>query len=291
MVKMHKNELAIDETVVHTLLKDQFPNLASLPIKAIISSGTENTLFRLGTEYIIRLPRIEWAVEGVNKEYEWVTKISRFLKTPVSEPFFKGIPNKFYPWPWTINRWNDGNNPDFEKGNEYESLSKDLACFSNELHGIKLSNGPSSRRGIPLKKQDVYVKKAIGELEGEIDSKSVTNLWNQLSNVSSWSKDPIWVHGDFLPGNILVKNNRLSAVIDFSHIGIGDPACDLVIAWSLFESSSRKIFMDNLRNIDDDTWERGRGWALSIALTMLPYYKNSNPILVALAKRMLENVM
>lgn len=294
MTKMHENELKIDEKMVCMLLKSQCPEWASLPLEAITSSGTDNALFRLGSEYVIRLPRIEWEPCSVNKsidkEYEWIPKISRCLKTPISEPLFKGNPSQFYPWSWTIIRWNEGHNPDFEQGNEYQLLAKDLACFLNELHRIKLANGPFSRRGVPLKELDKETTKAIGELEGEVDIQSVTQLWNQLSSVLSFRQDPVWVHGDFLPGNILVQNNRLSAVIDFSDVGIGDPACDLVIAWSLLEPHSRGVFRDNLENTDDDTWERGRGWALSIASIMLPYYKNSNPALATLSRRMIKQV-
>ena len=249
----------------------------------------------MGNEYVVRLPRIEWVPgsidKSINKEYEWVPRIARFLKIPISEPLFKGNPDKSYPWGWTVTKWNEGHNPNFEKENEYQVLAKDLAYFLNELHGIKLANGPSSRRGVPLKEVDVETRKAIDQLEGEIDIQSVTSLWRKLTNIPSWSKESVWVHGDFLPGNILVQNNRLSAVLDFSDVGIGDPACDLVIAWSLLKSHSRKVFRENLGNIDDNTWERGRGWALSIALIMLPYYKHSNPVLAALARRIIENVL
>lgn len=291
MIKMHEKEFEIDENLVHTLLKTQCSHWYKLPLKTIISSGTDNALFRLGSDYVVRLPRLDGATENINNECEWVPKIARFLKIPVSEPVFKGNPDESYPWPWTVNKWNEGHNPDYEMENEYELLAKDLAFFLNDLHGIKLSNGPISRRGVSLKQVNEETRKAISELAEEIDIQFVTSLWNQLSNIPSWSKDPVWVHGDFLPGNILVQNNRLSAVIDFSDLGIGDPACDLVIAWSFLKSHSRKIFRENLENIDDDTWERGRGWALSIALIMLPYYKHSSPVLASLATRMIKNVL
>lgn len=290
MAKMHENEFEIDDRLVHALLKSQCPHWADLPLKAITSSGTDNALFRLGSEYVVRLPRIDWAAESINKEYEWVPKIAPFLKNPISEPLFKGKPEQSYPWPWMVTRWNEGHNPSFEKETEYELLAKDLADFLNELHGIKLADGPPSRRGVHLKELDAETRKAIGELEGEIDIQSAASLWTRLSNAPAWNRDPVWVHGDFLPGNILIQGNHLSAVIDFSDVGIGDPACDLIIGWSLLKPHSRRTFKEHLKNIDDDTWERGRGWALSIALIMLPYYKNTNLVLASLARRIIENV-
>lgn len=297
MAKMHENEFEIDEHLVRALLKSQCPHWADLTISPVKSSGTDNALFRLGTEYIVRLPRIEWEPgsinRSINKEFEWLPKIARFLKIPISEPIFKGKPDQSYPWPWLISKWNEGQNPPFEKENEYELLVKNLAFFLNEFHKINLPNCPISRRGVPLKTKivDEETKKAIDELEGEIDISSVTLLWEKLSNIPYWNKEPVWVHGDFLPGNILIQEDRLSAVLDFSDVGIGDPACDLIIAWALFNPHSRKVFRENLEIIDDEAWERGRGWALSIALIMLPYYMHSNPVLVTLAKRMIENVL
>jgi aminoglycoside phosphotransferase (APT) family kinase protein len=293
-LKMHENEVEIDERLVYTLLKNQCPHWSNLRLRPILSSGTDNALFRLGSRYVVRLPRIEWEAgsvnQSINKEYKWLPRIAQFLNIPISEPLFKGEPDHAYPWSWLITKWHSGCNPDFERENEYELLAKDLACFLNELHQIKLANGPLSRRGVPLKAVDTETRKAIGELDDEIDIPTIISLWERLSTIPSWNKAPVWIHGDFLPGNILVQNNRLSAVIDFSDVGIGDPACDLVIAWGLFEPHSRKIFRENLDNIDGDTWERGRGWALSIALIMLPYYKNSNPVLAALARRMIGNI-
>ena len=297
MAKTHENELEIDEHLVRELLRNQCSQWADLPLFRIKSSGTDNALFRLGTEYVVRLPRIEWepgSIENkINKEYEWLPRIAEFLKIPISIPVFKGNPDKNYIYPWLIAKWNKGQNPDFEIGNEYDLLAKDSALFLNEFHRIPLTKGPQSRRGIKLNDNelDAETRTAINKLADEIDINFITALWESLSNIPYWDKQPVWVHGDFLPGNILVEDNRLCAVLDFTDVGIGDPACDLVIAWALFNPVSRQVFRDNLENVDDNTWERGRGWALSIALIMLPYYKYSNPVLAELASRMLANVL
>lgn len=297
MTKMHEHELDIDVQLVRKLLNHQCPQWAQLPITTIQSSGTDNALFRLGNEFVIRLPRVEWEPEsnlkGINKEYEWLPKIARNTNTPISEPIFKGSPDKSYPWPWLIVKWNEGSNPPFEIENEYDMLARDLACFLNQLHSIKLAGGPASRRGVPLNTPivDEETRNAINKLDGEIDIIKITALWEHLSNIPYWKNEPVWIHGDFLPGNILIQNNRLSAVLDFSDVGIGDPACDLVIAWALLNAHSRQVYRRNLENIDENTWDRGRGWALSIALIMLPYYKHTNPVLAALARRMIDNVL
>jgi aminoglycoside phosphotransferase (APT) family kinase protein len=297
MAKMHENELKITEHLVRELLNRQCPQWADLPLSPIKSSGTDNALFRFGTEYVVRLPRIEWepgSIENkINKEYEWLPRLAHYLKTSISVPIFKGCPGKNYPFPWIIAKWNEGDTPDFESQNEYGLLAKDLACFLNEFHRIDLPNGPNSRRGIRLNETELTTEtqNAIRKLEEEIDIPVVTSLWKHLSNIPYWGKEPVWLHGDFLPGNILIQNNRLSAVLDFTDVGMGDPACDLVIAWALFNPDSRQIFRQNLEGIDDNTWERGKGWALSIALIMLPYYKHTNPDLTSLARRMITNVL
>lgn len=291
MVKMHEHELRIEEHLVRDLLEKQCPQWAGLPLQAVKSSGTDNALFRLGQDYLVRLPRIDWAVASINREYEWLPRIARCLKVLVSEPLMLGKPDASYPWPWLIVKWNEGQNPGFETANEYDLLARDLALFLNNLHGIELNGGPNSRRGIPLREMDADTRKAISGLDGEIDVQSVSDLWCRLSAVPYWNRKAVWVHGDFLPGNVLIKEGRLCAVIDFSDMGMGDPACDLVIAWSLLNAQSRAVFRNSLEYIDDAAWERGRGWALSIALIMLPYYKHSNPVLAALARKMIEKVL
>lgn len=296
MAKMHDNEQEITIELVKSLLKKQCPQWADLKLQPIHSSGTDNALFRLGDQYVVRIPRIEWSpgsvASGINKEWLWLPQLARYLTIPVSEPVFKGEPNEMYPWPWSITKWNAGHNPTFEKENEYEQLAVNLASFLNELHCIKPPNtGPLSRRGVPLSKQDKETTEAINALADEMDTNPLVSLWEQLVTTPKWNKPLVWMHGDLLPGNILVQNKRLSAVIDFADLGLGDPACDLIAAWSLLNQHSRAIFRKHLINIDEHTWQRGKGWALSIALIIIPYYKNTNPILTSVARRMIEQLI
>ena len=158
------------------------------------------------------------------------------------------------------------------------------------MHKIDLQGGPTSNRGVPLKQQDIETRKAIQELDGMIDVDAVTGIWEASLKIPLWSKPPVWVHGDLSPGNILIENGKLCAIIDFGILGIGDPACDLIIAWNLLPAHVREAFRTEL-NVDDATWRRGRGWALSNALIALPYYKDTNPVLADNARHVIKEVI
>ena len=293
MVKMHEHELFIDEVIVKRLIDTQCPQWKHLPIQRIASSGTDNALFRLGLDYIVRLPRLDGGTPNINKECEWLPKLAPMLKTPISAPVHKGLPSDTYPYFWTIARWHEGNVPNFELNDDYEYLAIDLADFINEFHAIKLPEGPISRRGVALNTTalDAETRQAIKQLYADINVERVTALWDQLSQIPYWDNDLVWIHGDLLPGNILTQQNRLSAVIDFSDVGLGDPASDLIPAWCLFNSRSRAVFKCHLKAVDENTWQRGRGRALSMALIILPYYKNTNPVLADIARTMICQIL
>ena len=276
MKKMHKNELDITEGLVRNLLKQQCTKYSNLDLVRIPSSGTVHALFRLGEQYVIRLPRIE-ASSGIEKEWTWLKQLALYLDTPISAPIFHGQASEHYPWSWLISPYYQGSNPDFEHKNEHHQLAIELAEFLNQFHAIPLiENAPLSRRGVPLRNLDAETRQEIAKIGDEFNANALTRLWENLCALPDWHQLPVWVHGDFLPGNILVQNQKLSAVIDFSDVGIGDPACDLVIAWALLNKYSRKTLKAHLHNIDENTWQRGKGWALSIAAIMFPYYKSSN---------------
>ena len=291
MSKMHKNELEIDEQLVRALLKSQCPQWAQLPLQRIKSSGTDHALFRLGNNYVIRLPRLPGSDQNSDKECLWLPKLAHFLKTPISASIFKGTASDNYPLAWMVTTWFDGEPSAFRNDHASPSLATELADFVNALHAIKLEGGPLSRRGISLITLNDEIRQCLTSLKTDIDVTMVATLWEKLSHLPDWHHDPVWVHGDLLPGNIIVKNNSLHAVIDWSDVGMGDPACDCTIAWSLFNASIRNIFKTGLNNISDIDWERGRGRALAIALIIMPYYKQSNPVLYETGKRIVEQVL
>lgn len=291
MAKMHADEFEINNALVKRLLTEQFPQWSHLSLQEVPSIGTDNALYRLGNDLLIRLPRIDWAVGDVTKEYEWLPKIAPFLPVAIPEPIAKGSPTLKYPWPWGIYKWLEGSNPIVGQIHDPRTLTNDLVSFIRAMHSINLPNGPISNRGVPLKeKQDIEVRKALKQLAGMIDIPAVTAIWEEVIQVPNWSKSPIWVHGDLSPGNLLMQNGRLSAVIDFGNLGIGDPACDLIIAWNLLPASMRSIFRKEI-DVDDATWQRGRGWALSCALIALPYYKDTNPGLANNAQYVIEEII
>lgn len=292
MDQMHDNEFHIEEELVHNLLAQQCPQWAQLPLKPITSFATSHAIFKLGNEQVVRLPRIESAAASIYKEYLWVPKLASCLVTPISAPCFQGKPNENYPWPWLVSEWHEGYNPSFEEAEEYELLAQEVAHFLNQLHSIKLTgHEPIARRGTHIAYLESSTRKAIQQLQDELELAPAVALWEKLLHIPPWPQAPIWVHGDLLPVNIIVHDNRLGAIIDFADTGLGDPALDLIIGWGLLGSSSRKVLRHSLEGLDASAWERSKAWALSIALIILPYYKNSNPGLVAIARRMINSVL
>lgn len=289
-ITMHDDEIHIDVSLLRQLLKAQFPKWAKLPIKPIDSAGTDNAIFRIGSELCVRMPRIESAAKNIEKEHTWLKKLSPHLSLPISVPIEKGKPSETYRWHWSICRWLEGKNAAVRRIYDLNQCAQDLAQFLMSLWKISSSKGPPSRRSGPLIAQDQEVREALKSLIDIVDTKTITALWEECIRVPIWEKPAVWTHGDLLPTNLLVIKGRLSAVIDFDLMGVGDPACDLIAAWSVLSEDSRKIFRSML-DVDEATWTRGLGWALSIAIIIIPYYQDTNPGLTAIAHRMINEVL
>jgi aminoglycoside phosphotransferase (APT) family kinase protein len=293
--KMHADEVDVDVSLVGRLLAVQFPQWADLPIEPVHSAGTDNAIYRLGSEMAVRLPRIEGATGQVDKEQQWLPRLAPHLPLAIPVPLAKGRPGEGYPWQWSVYQWLEGETATNEGLADLGQAARDLAHFVAALHGIDPTSGPApgahnSFRGVPLSTRDAETRAAIAELSGMLDTGAVTAAWETALQTPAWHGPPVWIHGDLAPLNLLVQRGRLSAVIDFGCLGVGDPACDLIVAWNLLSAQTRDVFRAAL-SVDDATWARGRGWALSVGLIALPYYQSSNPVLADIARRTIAEVL
>lgn len=292
--KMHADEVDIDISLVHRLLADQFPQWADLLIQPVLSSGTENAIYRLGEEMAVRLPRYPGATGAIDKEHSWLPKLAPHLPLSIPVPLAKGFPCEGYPFHWSVFRWLSGENATIEGIENPCEAAMNLAQFITALQQFDTTGAPGAAnhnlRGVPLATRDTAVRTAIAALHGMIDTDAATKVWEAALQAPEWNREPVWFHGDLLPGNLLFEKGRLSAIIDFGGLGVGDPACDLMIAWGLFAGESREVFRIALA-VDEATWARGRGHALSQALIFIPYYLNTNPVGVGNARYAIAQIL
>ncbi len=271
---MKDDRLDIPVFLVSKLIKTQFPEYANLPIKPVEPNGWDNRTFRLGTTMSIRLPSAERYAAKVPIEQKWLPKLATKLSVSIPRPIAMGNPSEDYPWNWSIYEWIEGQSANTLKiyDQSMEPIAKELALFLKELETIDSTDAPipSAHNFFRGASPIVYTEEtlsAIDALKEYIDAKTALSLWKSAIS-SKWNRKPIWIHGDFSAGNILIKNGHLSGVIDFGGMAIGDPSCDLVIAWTFLKGKSRELFRAALP-FDKDTWERARGWALWKALITL----------------------
>src|ERR1700723_3299752 len=232
--QMHENEVLVDDDLVRALLKDQFPDLVDRRLMRIADSGTDNAIFRLGDDLGLRLPRIHWAEAQIEKECRWLPKLAPSLPALVPVPLGQGRPGHGYPFPWLIYPWLDGTSLDRAAVGNFDVLAEDVAQFVLALEQIPPDGAPAPvRRGAQMAQFDEAVQWGIRQLEGLVDVGRAQGVWESALAAGDWPGEPVWVHGDLLPGNILVSNGRLSGIIDWSGAGVGDPACEAMLAWAL----------------------------------------------------------
>lgn len=283
---MHADELEIDEALVRRLLAEQFPQWANLALSRVEPAGTVNAIFRLGGELSLRLARRKGPTTPGGKELDWLPRLAPMLPLNVPVPVAQGRPTSEYPWFWDVYSWVVGETAEAEEIDAVQA-ARDLAAFVAMLQQADPEGAPP-RRGIPLAVRDREIQDSLVRFDG--DSR-VTAEWERALAAPPWDGPPVWHHGDLDVRNWLVRDGRISAVIDWGSMGVGDPACDVMVAWKLHSSAARDAFREALPT-DDATWERARGWVLSQAIAALAYYTpQNNPSLYREAETWLELVL
>jgi len=283
---MHVDELDIDEGLVRRLLAAQFPQWADQPLGRVEPAGTDNAIFRLGDDLSVRLARRRGPARPGGKERDWLPRLAPLLPLDIPVAVAQGCPTSEYPWFWDIHTWVDGETAPVEDIDAIQA-ARDLAAFVAALRDVDPAGAPPGR-GIPLAERDAEFRHWLARFDGD---PSVAAEWERALASSPWDGPPVWHHGDLDARNWLVRNGRIRGVIDWGAMGVGDPACDVMVAWKLHSSGARDAFREALPT-DDATWERARGWVLSQAVAVLAYYTpENNSTLYAEAEMWLELVM
>lgn len=283
----------IDAELVRQLIGQQFPKWAHLAVTPVEPGGWDNRTFRLGADMSVRLPSAERYVAQVDKEHRWLPTLAPLLPLPIPVPLVRGMPADTYPWPWSVYSWLNGEPAATANIADQVLFARSLAHFLNALYRVDGTGGPQAgehnfHRGGRLAVYDAETRAALSVLSDSIDTAAAGTIWHKAL-ASEWQRQPVWVHGDVAVGNLLVRNGELCAVIDFGSSAVGDPACDLVIAWTLFTGKSRKAFRDAFP-FDEDTWARARGWALWKALITLAG-DNSDPLVSRRTEQVLNEIL
>ncbi len=278
---MPGDRIDVDTTLVSQLVSTQFPQWAHLPVRPVELSGWDNKTFHLGEHMSVRLPSAPGYSAQVKKEQIWLPELAPHLPLPIPEPLAMGVPAHGYPLHWSICRWLEGDNATTERISDLSEFATSLAHFLSTLYQLGATGGPpagehSFFRGSSLAVYNSETRNAVVALGKRVDAEAVTEVW-EVALEATWHGLPVWFHGDVSSANLLVKEGRLSAVIDFGCSGVGDPACDLTIAWTFLSDENREAFRAALP-VDEATWARGRGWALWKALITLAETVEVDPV-------------
>ncbi|WP_204040997.1 aminoglycoside phosphotransferase family protein [Acrocarpospora phusangensis] len=262
----------IDAALVKRLIASQFPQWSALPVTPVEVDGWDNRTYRLGDEMTVRLPTAGGYAPAVEKEDRWLPVLAPSLPVAIPAPLAKGVPGEGYPFSWSIRRWLDGETASLDRIDDLPGFAASAAGFLLALQRADATGGPAAGahsfyRGAPPARYDEQTRHSLAVLDGHIDTALASAVWDAALQAAR-SGPPVWFHGDFASGNLLVRDGKLAAVIDFGTSGVGDPACDLVIAWTLFSGESRETFRRAVGQ-DAATWARARGWALWKALITL----------------------
>lgn len=292
--KLHDDEAEIDSALVERLLARQFPRWAGQPVQVIERSGTDNVTFRVGEDLAVRLPRTAGTQGQVEKDLTWMPRLAPYVSLPIPEPLALGQPDAGYPFTWGVYRWLPGA-PFALDDLDGVQAARDLAGFVRTLREADTTGAPVPdddpfSRGTPLAPRDGLFREALDELKEYFDTGLLTAAWEESLAADTWDGVPRWIHGDLMPGNVLVADGKLSAVIDFGTARAADPAGDVLAAWYMFEGESRTAFREALE-VDNATWLRARGWALSLEVIAIPYYLHRTPTALTTGQESVADIL
>ena len=270
------------------LVDTQFPAWADRPLRLVDPAGSDHVIYRLGADLAVRFPRHTGAIGQAVKEFHWLPLLAPHLPLAIPAPVAVGEPAFGYPWRWAVARWLEGEVATPQALGSSRETAVALAGFLVALRGFPPDPAELSDRS--LADRDAATRAAIAEVDGVFDGPAMTAVWEAARSAPPWGRAPVWFHGDFHTGNLLTVRGRLSAVIDFGGLGLGDPACDLTIAYSLMSPGSRSTFRAAL-GLDDATWARGRGWALATGLNAYTSYAAVNPRVAAATTRQISQAL
>jgi aminoglycoside phosphotransferase (APT) family kinase protein len=262
----------IDAALVSRLIAAQFPRWAGLPVRPVPVDGWDNRTYRLGDDMTVRLPTAAGYVPAVAKENEWLPRLAPRLPLPIPAVLGAGVPGLGYPYPWSVRSWLPGETAIVAPIPSRPAFAEQVAAFILALQACDATGGPlagahSWHRGAPPAHYDDEARRCLAALHGRIDTGRAAAVWDDAL-AATFTGTSVWFHGDVAPGNLLVRDGALAAVLDFGTCGVGDPACDLVIAWTTFTGDSRRAYRAAVGH-DEDTWARARGWALWKAMLVL----------------------
>ncbi|ROQ68300.1 aminoglycoside phosphotransferase (APT) family kinase protein [Streptomyces sp. 840.1] len=284
----------IDAALVKRLIDAQFPRWSGLPVTPVAVDGWDNRTYRLGDAMTVRLPTAAGYVPAVTKEHHWLPRLAPSLPVSVPPVLALGDPGEGYPYPWSVRRWLRGETAALDRIDDVPRFARAVADFILALQRCDASDGPlagehSWYRGASPGHYDAETRRCLAALEGHVDTGRARAVW-EAALAAPWRGEPVWFHGDIASGNLLVADGELTAVIDFGTSGVGDPACDLVIAWGLFSGESREAFRQAVGQ-DAGTWARARGWSLWKSLLNLTKSVGTDPARTAQELRVVGAVL
>lgn len=290
---LHGDEVRVSEAVVRALLGQEYPALQRLPVRRVATMGSDNALFRVGARLCVRLPRHAGAAQRVATEAIWLPVLAPSLPLQVPEVVALCGPSELFPFPWLITTWIDGHEGSRLAGAEREGAARMLATFLRALQRANAAGAPSAGgdrgdRGVPLVHHHEAFAASLARADRP-DRDRLMRLWGRVVAAEPWRGTPAWLHGDLRPGSLLIRDGRLVAVVSFGRLGVGDPARDLQVAWTMLGPRSRAVFRDVLES-DEASWRRGMGWALMRAVVATSRCRRTNPTLGEASRRTIEQI-